>query len=90
MVTVRELARSQGFPDRFVFYAIDGDVKTVGPGSLFTLREVNDYLCTAPSADRQRSSVAGGRSSGQGTRKSVLEGQRRAYKLQQYGNVINF
>ena len=30
MVTVRELARSQGFPDHFVFYAADGDVKTVG------------------------------------------------------------
>ncbi|KAI0828845.1 S-adenosyl-L-methionine-dependent methyltransferase [Trametes gibbosa] len=26
--TVRELARSQGFPDWFVFYAVDGNVKT--------------------------------------------------------------
>lgn len=27
--TVRELARSQGFPDWFVFYAVDDNVKTV-------------------------------------------------------------
>jgi hypothetical protein len=30
MVTVRELARSQGFPDSFVFYTINDNVVTVG------------------------------------------------------------
>ena len=29
MVTVRELARSQGFPDSFVFYSINDNVVTV-------------------------------------------------------------
>jgi DNA (cytosine-5)-methyltransferase 1 len=29
MVTVRELARSQGFPDRFVFHSITNDVVTM-------------------------------------------------------------
>lgn len=29
IVTVRELARSQGFPDHFVFYAINDRVVTV-------------------------------------------------------------
>ncbi|KAI6000260.1 hypothetical protein EDC04DRAFT_2517341, partial [Pisolithus marmoratus] len=29
IVTVRELARSQGFPDHFVFYAIDDRVVTM-------------------------------------------------------------
>ena len=29
VVTVRELARSQGFPDSFVFHSIHGDVVTV-------------------------------------------------------------
>lgn len=29
MVTVRELARSQGFPDHFRFYSYNDDVKTV-------------------------------------------------------------
>ncbi|KAI0312829.1 hypothetical protein OF83DRAFT_1066570, partial [Amylostereum chailletii] len=29
IVTIRELARSQGFPDWFVFHAIDNRVKTV-------------------------------------------------------------
>jgi hypothetical protein len=29
MVTVRELARSQGFPDSFVFHSINDDVVTV-------------------------------------------------------------
>ncbi|EMD32847.1 hypothetical protein CERSUDRAFT_99217 [Gelatoporia subvermispora B] len=29
VITVRELARSQGFPDHFVFYARDSDVKTM-------------------------------------------------------------
>ncbi|KAK7686545.1 hypothetical protein QCA50_010145 [Cerrena zonata] len=29
VVTVRELARSQGFPDSFVFHSINGDVKTM-------------------------------------------------------------
>jgi hypothetical protein len=31
MVTVRELARSQGFPDSFAFYAINDNVVTVRP-----------------------------------------------------------
>jgi DNA (cytosine-5)-methyltransferase 1 len=31
MVTVRELARSQGFPDWFVFYSINDNVVTVRP-----------------------------------------------------------
>lgn len=29
MVTVRELARSQGFPDHFRFYSYNDDVKTM-------------------------------------------------------------
>jgi len=29
MVTVRELARSQGFPDSFVFHSVNEDVVTV-------------------------------------------------------------
>jgi len=29
MVTVRELARSQGFPDHFVFFSAHNDVKTM-------------------------------------------------------------
>ena len=29
MVTVRELARSQGFPDSFIFHSINSDVVTV-------------------------------------------------------------
>jgi len=29
MVTVRELARSQGFPDSFTFYSINDNVVTV-------------------------------------------------------------
>lgn len=60
MVTVRELARSQGFPDHFVFYAADGDVKTVShssfldtAGSTFT-----HFLHAASSTDRQCSSMA--------------------------------
>ena len=31
VLSVRELARSQGFPDWFVFVAEDGNVKTVSP-----------------------------------------------------------
>ena len=31
IVTVRELARSQGFSDDFVFYSLNGDVNTVSP-----------------------------------------------------------
>ena len=33
VLSVRELARSQGFPDWFVFVAEDGNVKTVSPGA---------------------------------------------------------
>jgi hypothetical protein len=38
MVTVRELARSQGFPDHFVFEAIGNNVVTVSKPIAFELQ----------------------------------------------------
>ena len=43
MVTVRELARSQGFPDSFVFHSINDDVVTVSPNN-----DIINLWLTAP------------------------------------------
>ena len=67
VLTVRELARSQGFPDWFVFYAEDGSLKTVcraflsyiPSASVLTRRRGTDA-----SADRERGAMARGRGLG--------------------------
>lgn len=58
MVTVRELARSQGFPDHFVFYAADGDVKTVGRSSILITAKFSHLPYAASSTDRQCGAMA--------------------------------
>jgi C-5 cytosine-specific DNA methylase len=69
MVTVRELARSQGFPDWFVFYSINDNVVTVRPThrpfslskeALTTLVFHSSIQPDAPT-NRKRSSLARGR-----------------------------
>ncbi|CCM04603.1 uncharacterized protein FIBRA_06785 [Fibroporia radiculosa] len=66
VVTVRELARSQGFPDHFVFYAENSDVKTMHrqignavpwPVGAALGRELRDAALTKWLTDRQEATV---------------------------------
>jgi len=61
MVTVRELARSQGFPDSFVFHAISDNVVTVRSTSGCSIQGVIEFSQPDAQADRKRSSLACGR-----------------------------
>jgi hypothetical protein len=66
MVTVRELARSQGFPDSFVFYSINDNVVTVRPThhpffpfkDAFTTFVIHSSTQPDAPTNRKRSSLA--------------------------------
>jgi hypothetical protein len=60
MVTVRELARSQGFPDSFVFYSINDNVVTVRPTCVhfFTSFGLDQLTQSDAPTNRKRGSLA--------------------------------
>jgi hypothetical protein len=76
MVTVRELARSQGFPDHFVFDTNNNDVVTVRSFIETLLQLVHPTFpgCLAASTNRKRRTVAGGFGDWEGNIYHIVQG----------------